>query len=169
MNASGPTSPAATIATLGLLIIVHGVIIGWRDVTRGAQSFFGVPRVTDLVTAAAFCVVALFLARLYRDSSSGLRLRAGRENAIAAGAVGVRIRWERLISFVLSAAIMALAGAMLARSTDVENGGGRSSSHRAAKERPLAGRAFRAWSASGICFAVDGRRWIEWTFSRVRT
>ena len=74
---------AATIATLGLLIIVHGVIIGWRDVTRGAQSFFGVPRVTDLVTAAAFCVVALFLARLYRDSSSGLRLRAGRENAIA--------------------------------------------------------------------------------------
>ena len=26
---------AATIATLGLLIIVHGVIIGWRDVTRG--------------------------------------------------------------------------------------------------------------------------------------
>ena len=105
---------AATIATLGLLIIVHGVIIGWRDVTRGAQSFFGVPRVTDLVTAAAFCVVALLLARLYRDSVSGLRLRAGRENAIAAGAVGVRIRWERLISFVLAAAIMALAGAMMA-------------------------------------------------------
>lgn len=31
---------AATIATLGLLIIVHGVTIGWRDVTRGAQTFF---------------------------------------------------------------------------------------------------------------------------------
>ena len=105
---------AATIATLGLLIIVHGVIIGWRDVTRGAQSFFGVPRVTDLVTAAAFCVIALLLARLYRDSVSGLRLRAGRENAIAAGAVGVRIRRERLISFVLAAAIMALSGAMMA-------------------------------------------------------
>ncbi|WP_245410594.1 branched-chain amino acid ABC transporter ATP-binding protein/permease [Notoacmeibacter marinus] len=105
---------AATIATLGLLIIVHGIIIGWRDVTRGAQSFFGVPRVTDLVTAAAICVVALLLARLYRDSISGLRLRAGRENAIAAGAVGVSIRRERLISFVLAAAIMALAGAMIA-------------------------------------------------------
>nr|WP_309504496.1 branched-chain amino acid ABC transporter ATP-binding protein/permease [uncultured Roseovarius sp.] len=105
---------AATIATLGLLIIVHGVIIGWRDVTRGAQSFFGVPRETDLVTAAVACVLALLVARYYRDSVSGLRLRAGRENAIAAGAVGVRIQRERLVAFVLSAAIMALAGAMIA-------------------------------------------------------
>lgn len=105
---------AATIATLGLLIITHGVIIGWRDVTRGSQSFFGVPRETTLWSAAVFCIVALVAARLYRDSVSGLRLRAGRENAIAASAVGVRIRRERLIAWVLSAAIMALSGALIA-------------------------------------------------------
>lgn len=105
---------AATIATLGLLIITHGVIIGWRDVTRGSQSFFGVPRETTLWTAAIFCILALAVARLYRDSVSGLRLRAGRENAIAASAVGVRIRRERLIAWVLSAAIMALSGALIA-------------------------------------------------------
>ncbi len=105
---------AATIATLGLLIITHGVIIGWRDVTRGSQTFFGVPRETTLWTAAVFCILALVVARLYRDSVSGLRLRAGRENAIAASAVGVRIRRERLIAWVLSAAIMALAGALIA-------------------------------------------------------
>jgi branched-chain amino acid transport system permease protein len=105
---------AATIATLGLLIITHGVIIGWRDVTRGSQTFFGVPRETTLWTAAIFCILALVVARLYRDSVSGLRLRAGRENAIAASAVGVRIRRERLIAWVLSAAIMALSGALIA-------------------------------------------------------
>ena len=105
---------AASIATLGLLIIVHGIIIGWRDVTRGSQSFFGVPRDTTLWTAALFCILALVVARLYRDSVSGLRLRAGRENAIAASAVGVRIRRERLIAWVLSAAIMALSGALIA-------------------------------------------------------
>ncbi len=105
---------AATISTLGLLIIVHGVTIGWRDVTRGAQSFFGVPRMTDVWVAAAGCIVALVVARLYRDSISGLRLRAGRDNAIAARAVGVHIRRERLVAFVLSAAIMALSGALLA-------------------------------------------------------
>ncbi|MCA1260859.1 ABC transporter, partial [Nitratireductor aquimarinus] len=53
---------AASIATLGLLVIVHGVIIGWRDVTRGAQSFFGVPRDTTLLVAAVACVIALIAA-----------------------------------------------------------------------------------------------------------
>ncbi|SFU02226.1 branched-chain amino acid ABC transporter ATP-binding protein/permease [Sedimentitalea nanhaiensis] len=104
---------AATISTLGLLIIVHGVIIGWRDVTRGAQSFFGVPRETGIWAAVIGVILALVLARLYRDSRSGLRLRAGRENAIAATAVGVNIPRERLISFVLAGAVMALAGALL--------------------------------------------------------
>ena len=105
---------AAVIATLGLLIIVHGVAIGWRDVTRGSQTFFGIPRETSLWVAAVGVILALIVARLYRDSISGLRLRAGRENAIAASAVGVRIRRERLISFVISAALMALSGALIA-------------------------------------------------------
>jgi branched-chain amino acid transport system ATP-binding protein/branched-chain amino acid transport system permease protein len=105
---------AATIATLGLLIIVHGVLIGWRDVTRGSQTFFGIPRETTVWAAAIGSIVALVVARLYRDSISGLRLRAGRENAIAAGAVGVRIRRERLIAWVISAALMAISGALIA-------------------------------------------------------
>ncbi|AUR00436.1 branched-chain amino acid ABC transporter ATP-binding protein/permease [Phaeobacter inhibens] len=105
---------AAVISTLGLLIIVHGIAIGWRDVTRGSQTFFGIPRETSLWVAAAGVVVALIVARLYRDSVSGLRLRAGRENAIAASAVGIRIRRERLVSFVISAALMALSGALIA-------------------------------------------------------
>ena len=105
---------AAVITTLGLLIIVHGIAIGWRDVTRGSQTFFGIPRDTSLWAAALGVIIALAAARLYRDSISGLRLRAGRENAIAASAVGIRIRHERLISFVLSAALMALSGALIA-------------------------------------------------------
>lgn len=105
---------AAVISTLGLLIIVHGIAIGWRDVTRGSQTFFGIPRETSLWVAAAGVILALIIARLYRDSVSGLRLRAGRENAIAASAVGIRIRRERLISFVISAALMALSGALIA-------------------------------------------------------
>ena len=59
---------AATISTLGLLIIVHGVTIGWRDVTRGSQTFFGIPRETNLWVAAVGCILALVVARLYRDS-----------------------------------------------------------------------------------------------------
>ncbi|MGI9332461.1 MAG: branched-chain amino acid ABC transporter permease, partial [Gammaproteobacteria bacterium] len=104
---------AATIATLGLLIIVHGVIIGARDITRGAQSFFGVPRETDIWVAAGACALALLVARWFRDSVPGLRLRASREDAIAARSTGVHIRRERLLAWVLSAGLVALAGVVL--------------------------------------------------------
>ncbi len=105
---------SATIATLGVLIIVHGILIGWRDFTRGSQSFFGVPRETTVWIAAAGCLMALVVASLYRESASGLRLRACRENAVASRSVGVNIYRESLIAWVISAGIMALAGGLLA-------------------------------------------------------
>ena len=104
---------AATIATLALLIIVHGIIIGARDITRGSQSFFGVPRETGIWVAACACIVAIVIMRLFRDSVPGLRLRAAREDAIAAGSNGVGIRGERLLAWVLSAGLVALAGVAL--------------------------------------------------------
>ena len=104
---------AATIATLALLIIVHGIIIGARDITRGSQSFFGVPRETGIWVAAAVCIVALVVTRVFRDSVPGLKLRAAREDAIAAGANGIGIRGERLLAWILSAGVVALAGVAL--------------------------------------------------------
>ena len=104
---------AATIATLALLIIVHGIIIGARDITRGSQSFFGVPRETGIWVAAGVCIVAIVIMRLFRDSVPGLRLRAAREDAIAAGSNGVGIRGERLLAWVLSAGLVALDGVAL--------------------------------------------------------
>ncbi len=104
---------AATIATLALLIIIHGIIIGARDYTRGSQSFFGVPRETDIWIAAAVCAFALIVARVFRDSVPGLKLRASREDAIAARSNGVGIRNERLLAWVISAGLVALAGIVL--------------------------------------------------------
>lgn len=104
---------AATIATLGLLVIAHGVIVGARDITRGSQSFFGVPRLTDLTIAAACAVFAIIVARLFRDSVTGLKLRAARDDQLAAGAMGVDVRRQRLIAWVISAGIVAIAGVIL--------------------------------------------------------
>ncbi len=104
---------AATIATLGLLVIVHGIIIGARDITRGSQSFFGVPRLTDLWIAAGCAVLAIVVARLFRDSVIGLKLRAARDDGLAAGAMGVSVRRHRLIAWVASAGLVALAGVLL--------------------------------------------------------
>lgn len=104
---------AATITTLGLLVIVHGIIIGARDITRGSQSFFGVPRLTDLTIAAIFAIFAIVVARVFKDSVFGLKLRASRDDQLAAGAMGVNVRRERLISWVISAGIVAIAGVLL--------------------------------------------------------
>ncbi|NNE23530.1 MAG: branched-chain amino acid ABC transporter ATP-binding protein/permease [Rhizobiales bacterium] len=104
---------SATITTLGLLVIVHGIIIGAREITRGSQSFFGVPRWTDITVAASCAVLAIVVARVFKDSVFGLKLRASRDDQLAAGAMGVNVRRQRLISWVLSAGLVAIAGVLI--------------------------------------------------------
>ena len=105
---------SASIATLGLLIIVYGVIVGARDYTRGSQALIGVPKTVDIPTALVFLGVAILLARIFRDSLPGLELRAMREDEPAARAIGVNVQGRRLLAWTVSAAIAALAGVLLA-------------------------------------------------------
>ena len=105
---------AAAISTLGLLIIVYGVIVGARDFTRGSQALIGVPKSVDVPLALLFAGAAILLARWFRDSRPGLELRASREDEPAARAVGVEVPGRRLLAWTLSAALAALAGVLLA-------------------------------------------------------
>jgi len=105
---------AAVIATLGLLMIVHGVIIGASDFTRGSNAFLGVPRLTGIWTALVVAVPILLVARAFRDSKTGGQLRASREDETAARAIGVNVVKRRLLAWTLSAAIAAAAGVLLA-------------------------------------------------------
>jgi branched-chain amino acid transport system ATP-binding protein/branched-chain amino acid transport system permease protein len=107
------SGPAAVIGTLGLLLIVHGVITGATDFTRGANAFLGVPRKTDLWTATAFALPALLLTRLYRDSVPGSQLRASREDELAARSIGINVARRRHGAWVISAALAGLSGALL--------------------------------------------------------
>ncbi|MEL6196943.1 MAG: branched-chain amino acid ABC transporter ATP-binding protein/permease [Pseudomonadota bacterium] len=103
---------SATIATLGLLIIVHSVLIGARELTRGSQTFYGVPRVTDLTVALGAAVLFIGLAFLYRESRYGLSLRAVRDDEAAAQAIGISPRRARLIGWVASGTLATVAGAL---------------------------------------------------------
>ena len=107
------TGAAAVIATLGLLLIVHGVLIGATDFTRGANAFIGVPRKTDLTIALALAVPALLLARLYRDSVPGSQLRASREDELAARSIGIDVARRRRGAWVISAAFAGVSGGLL--------------------------------------------------------
>jgi branched-chain amino acid transport system permease protein len=105
---------SAAIATLALLIIVYGVIVGARDFTRGSQALIGVPKLVDIPMALVFAVVAIVVARYFRDSLPGLELRAAREDEPAARAIGVNAPGRRLLAWTVSGAVAALAGVLLA-------------------------------------------------------
>jgi branched-chain amino acid transport system permease protein len=105
---------AAAIATLSLLVIVEVVIDNWSAVTRGPQTYFGIPGDTTVGWALGFVVIAIIVARLFRESGIGLRLRATRTDELASRAVGVDVARARWCAWVLSAAVAAAAGVLWA-------------------------------------------------------
>jgi len=107
-----PTNSAA-IATLGVLIILHVLLIGSEDFTRGATTFYGVPRFTTLPVALMGAILAIVVARLYRGSAWGLQLRSAREDELAAAAFGANVYRLRLRAWILSAVLAAGAGVLI--------------------------------------------------------
>ena len=105
---------AASIATLGILVITHVTLVASTSITRGSQTFFGIPRGVPMGLVLACAIVAVVAARLYRSSRSGLALRAAREDEIAAIAVGVNVVRLRFGAFVLGALLCGASGALLA-------------------------------------------------------
>ncbi|MBC6405905.1 MAG: branched-chain amino acid ABC transporter ATP-binding protein/permease [Rhodospirillales bacterium] len=103
---------SATIATLGLLIIVHSVAVSAREITRGSQTFYGVPRVTDLLIVLIAALVFVLIARVYRESRWGLFARAVRDDKDAATVLGIAPSRARLIAWSLSGAMATVAGAL---------------------------------------------------------
>ena len=105
---------AAAIATLAWLVIVRTVIANWDRVTAGTLTFYGIPSFTTLGWALGLAILAITVARLFRESGLGLSLRATSNDALVARAVGVSITSARLVAWVLSAAMAGLGGALYA-------------------------------------------------------
>ena len=105
---------SASIATVGILIIIHGALVGAEDFTRGSQTFFGVERFTSVPVAASVAIIALIVARWFRDSRVGLHVRASRDDVISASSSGVRVQLSQFKAWVLSAAVAGGMGACYA-------------------------------------------------------
>jgi branched-chain amino acid transport system permease protein len=103
---------AAGIATFGVLEITHNVLRYYEKIGPGLNTFSSVPETTDLRQAALGALLAVAVAYAYSRSRHGRLLRAGREDAAAAGAVGVSIYRQRLIAFTLSGALAGFAGGL---------------------------------------------------------
>ncbi|MEM9429103.1 MAG: branched-chain amino acid ABC transporter ATP-binding protein/permease [Pseudomonadota bacterium] len=103
---------SATISTLGLLIILHSLAVGGREITRGSQTFYGITRITDVLPILAVALCFIVIARLYRESRWGLMARAVRDDAAAAEALGINPRRTRFQAWCLSGTMATLAGAL---------------------------------------------------------
>lgn len=103
---------AMAMATLALLVAAHSTFANATGWTRGSTGLYGVPRTTGLTVALVVVAIALAVSLLYQAGPSGMRLRATREDPIAAAALGIDVARARLGAWVLSAAIAGAAGAL---------------------------------------------------------
>ena len=113
MPLSRLSAAATPIATLAMLMIVYVVLVGAADITRGSQTFYGVPGEVTIWIALGMALAAIVVARLFRESKTGLRIRASREDEMAARAMGINIPNARLVAWMLSAIVVGLAGVLL--------------------------------------------------------
>lgn len=105
---------AATIATFGFLIILNSVFSNWNSLTAGTSSIIGIPTTVTPLIAWVTAAAAIGLAWWFGHSKFGLLLQATRDSEPAAQSIGINIVRVRLLSFVLSAAICGVAGALYA-------------------------------------------------------
>lgn len=106
------TGIGASIGTLALLVIVNTFFNNWQPGSIGGGNLIRIPTDTNVDVMVLWSVLTLIVAYLYQRSRSGLRVRAARDDEMAACAVGVNVARERRIAFTISAGMFGLAGGL---------------------------------------------------------
>ncbi len=105
---------SAALGTLIMLIVINQVARNWRDVTNGTAGVPAVPVSTTTISAMAWAFVVIGVVFAFQQSRYGVRLRATREDEVAARALAINVPLERGRAFVLSAFICGVAGGLSA-------------------------------------------------------
>lgn len=103
---------SAGIATFAVLEITHNILHEWTKIGPGAGVISAIPETTGLLQATVGALVVMAVAFAYQRSRLGRQLRATREDAAAAQAVGISLHRQRLWAFALSGALSGFAGAL---------------------------------------------------------
>jgi len=106
---------SASLATFAVLIAINVVLANSDDVTGGTSGLNGVPVTVTSWNAFAWAAVAIAIALAFQLTPIGRRLRATREDEVAARALGISVLTERRVGFVLSAFVTGVGGALYAQ------------------------------------------------------
>ena len=113
------------LGSLGFCVIVFSVMLNWSDLTGGPLGIPGIPRPelfgvsfagNDMFAVLSVAALAAVygISRLITRSSFGRVLKAIREDEGAIAAFGYRTTRYKLVIFVISAAMAAVAGSLVA-------------------------------------------------------
>jgi ABC-type branched-subunit amino acid transport system permease subunit len=117
-----------TIVTLALTLIASQIAVGWSSVTGGDSGLIGVPPFSifgysfvdptaSYYLAFTLLAVCLLLALKVMHGRVGLILKAIQDNEVKVRTLGYRTQFVLLATFVVSATIAGLAGAIYATCT----------------------------------------------------
>jgi branched-chain amino acid transport system permease protein len=101
---------AAGIATFAVLEITHNILREWTKIGPGATTLSLIPESDGALQPVIGVLVIIAVAYAYQRSRLGRTLRASREDAAAAEAVGINVHRQRLWAFTLSGALAGFAG-----------------------------------------------------------
>jgi len=102
------------ITSFALLVIIHVVLTHWNALTNGPQTFFGVEPLTTLDNAAVCACLVTVVACAFKESKTGMQLRASRDDPVSAASIGVNMVKVRWIALIVSAFIAGLGGGLFA-------------------------------------------------------
>ncbi|MEG0140094.1 MAG: ABC transporter permease [Comamonas sp.] len=110
-----------TMLTLAFAQISWAIVFQWDDLTGGSNGVTGVWPPEWASQGAAFywlalgvCAIGLYLLRRILISPLGYALRATRDSALRADAIGIDVRRVQWTAFVISGLFAGLAGALFA-------------------------------------------------------
>jgi branched-chain amino acid transport system permease protein len=106
------TGLAASLATFAILIIVNTVLTNWNSITGGVTGYDAAPISTTTRETVLWAILAIGVAYAFKESRTGLRLRASREDEAAALGMGANVRRDRAIAFALSGLVVGIGGGL---------------------------------------------------------
>jgi len=102
----------ASLVSFAILQIVYVIAANWKNVTGASSGLVDIPILGSATTLWVTASVAILAALVFQQSRWGRRLRASREDEIAAQAVGLAVHTDRRVAFILSAFFIGVAGAL---------------------------------------------------------
>lgn len=104
----------AALTSFAVLQAVYVFVAHAQDITGATGGLSGISPIGGVVPVLLTSLAAIGLALSYQRSRWGLLLRASREDAVAAAAVGINVHRQRTFAYILSGFVMGVAGGFYA-------------------------------------------------------